>query len=273
MKLASGKTFLLATSFLAISLAAGNTYANDAQATETAAHGDRAANFDATSRTIQWSHLAPDNGRPFNDPFTKLSSDQLADLSYVRRVRRLIADEKIDADGDDAKQATRLAEKLATLGIDANWLLVQSQRIPQIRRQQIEAVAESVAKSIDSTTVEIVGFASPIPSQNQKVAGFLVMPTAAMCGHSTAPSPLHVAFVETDHQYSLQSQGTPVRIRGEVIAETKATAMMSGSGATVFESAYKIIPSRIDVLTGVRGDSPIKTLPPQDDPIENTKEQ
>ncbi|MGI9472277.1 MAG: DUF3299 domain-containing protein [Rubripirellula sp.] len=272
MKLASGKSFLLAKSFLAISLAAGNTYANDALATGSAAPGASATDSDATSRTIQWSHLAPENGRPFIDPFTKLSSDQLADLSYVRRIRWLIADEKIDADGDDAKQATRLVEKLATQGIDANWLLVQSQRIPQMRRQQIEAVAESVAKSIDSTTVEIVGFALSIPSQSQKVAGFLVMPTAAMCGHSTAPSPLHVAFVETDQQYSLQSQGTPVRIRGEFIAESKTTAMISGSGATVFESAYKIIPSRIDVLSGVRGDSLIKTLPPQDEPIETTKE-
>jgi hypothetical protein len=272
MKLVSGKTFLLATSFLAISLAAGDTHANDALVAASSASGDAPADSDATPRVIDWSFLAPENGRPFSDPFVKLSSGQLADLSYVRRVRRLIVDEKIDADGDDAKHATQLAEKLATQGIDANWLLVQSRRIPQIRRQQIEAVAKSVAKSIDSTTVEIVGFASPIPSQKQNVAGFLVMSTAAMCGHSTAPSPLHVAFVESQHEYSLQSRGTPVRIRGQVVAEPKTTTMISGSGATVFESAYKILPSRIDVLASVRGGSPIKTLQPQNHSIETTKE-
>ena len=230
------------------------------------------AEADEAPKTIRWRVLAPENGRPFNDPFAKLDRDQLSDLSYLRRIRRLIAEEKIDADGDDAKHATQLAEKLATQGIDANWLLVQSRRIPHIRRQQIEAVAKSVAKSIDSTTVEIVGFASPIPSQKQNVAGFLVMPTAAMCGHGTAPSPLHVAFVETEHEYALQSRGTPVRIRGQVVAVPKTTTMMSGSGATVFDSAYKIFPSRIDVLAGVQGDSPIKTLQPQNHSIETTKE-
>lgn len=227
---------------------------------------------DEAPKTIRWSVLAPENGRPFNDPIAKLDRDQLSDLSYLRRIRRLIAEEKIDADGDDAQRAAQLAEELAAQGIDANWLLVQSRRIPQLRRQQIEAVAKSVAKMIDSATVEIVGFASPIPSRKQNGTGFLMMPTAAMCGHGTAPSPLHVAFVETEHEYALQSRGTPVRIRGQVVAEPKTTTMISGSGATEFESAYKILPSRIDVLATVRGGSPSKTLQTQNHSIETTKE-
>ena len=62
-------------------------------------------------KKIQWSDLAPEDGRPFNVPFAKLTNTQHGDLSYVARIRRLIYEEKIEPDGVDAKSAAKMSAK------------------------------------------------------------------------------------------------------------------------------------------------------------------
>ena len=201
------------------------------------------------AKTIQWSYLAPENGRPFNDPFARLTRDQLSDLSYVARIRRLIAEQKMAPDGDDDAEATRLSAKLTSQGIDVNWLLVQRQRVPEIRRRQITAVAESVAESMKSRPIELVGFATNIPTGRRPRTAFLLFPTATMCGHSTSPSPLHVVIVETDERHTITTVNTAIRVRGALTAHSSTTDLINSSGVQSFESAYKITPSSIEILS------------------------
>ncbi len=220
-------------------------YADEAQTSLTAGNG-----LSGAAHVIPWGRLAPENGRPFNDPFVRLSREQLAELSYVARIRRLIAQQKIDADGDDAADAIRLSAKLSRQGIDVNWLLVQRQRVPDIRRRQITECAESVAASVKSQPVELVGFATNIPTAR---TAFLLLPTATMCSHSTSPSPLHVVIVEAQERQPITSENTPVRVRGFLTAHSSTTKLLNGSGVQVFESAYRIVPSSIEVLSSKTG--------------------
>ncbi|XZE55335.1 DUF3299 domain-containing protein [Planctomycetaceae bacterium SH139] len=211
-----------------------------------------AANVDHMSSApikLDWRELAPENGRPFNDPFAKLTNAQRGDLSYVARIRRLISQQKLDADGDDAKEAVRLTARLRQQEIDVNWLLVQRQRIPEIRKLQIDSVAKSVAASLKSKSVELVGFATTIPTGRERGTTFLLFPNPDTCGHSVSPSPLHIALVETDERLVFTSPNTPVRVKGVVIAEPKSTPLVRSGGVQAFDSAYKIIGSSIEVLT------------------------
>ena len=73
-------------------------------------------------RTIEWSTLGPNNGMPYSDAFARLTNDQVADLSFVVRVRRLIESEKIDGNGKDATEAAELARQLKGQGVDIDWL-------------------------------------------------------------------------------------------------------------------------------------------------------
>jgi len=62
-------------------------------------------------RLILWSVLAPDNGKPFNDPFAKLTPEQLENLSFVVRVQRLIAENKIEADRRRCDRGCRICSQ------------------------------------------------------------------------------------------------------------------------------------------------------------------
>lgn len=212
---------------------------------------DKAAG-DGAPKTVQWRVLAPDNGKPFNDPFTKLTDDQRADLSYVVRVRRLIYEEKIEVDGVDAKEAKSLARKLKEAGIDIGWLMAQRERVRQSRGLQVDEYSKSVAKSMQSEVVTIEGYATPIRDKAGKVKMFLLTPTPAMCSHSSAPSPLHVIYVKSNLEQAPKTPGTPVIISGSLIAETNTTPLLAADGVQVFTSAYKMVPSKIQILPSRR---------------------
>ena len=234
---------------LALAVCASPSLWEESNADEARTSATAANDLSDAAKTVPWSYLAPENGRPFNDPFAKLSRDQLSDLSYVARIWRLIAQQKMDADGDDAADATRLSAKLTRQGIDVNWLLVQRQRVPEIRRRQITAVAESVAESMKSQPIELVGFATNIPTARKAGTAFLLLPTATMCSHSTSPSPLHVVIVETDERHKITTDNTAIRVCGVLIAHSSTTELINGSGVQSFESAYKIAPSSIEILS------------------------
>ncbi|TWT85014.1 hypothetical protein CA13_64960 [Planctomycetes bacterium CA13] len=130
----------LAILLLIMLLSFNNLYADDANAPVSTAPTVIETNTDTVSKAIQWSDLAPEGGKRFIDPFAKLSSVQIADLGYVVRGRRMIVDDKIEADGHDAKEAATLASQLKEQGVDIGWLMVQRKRVQQIRDLQAEKI-------------------------------------------------------------------------------------------------------------------------------------
>lgn len=151
----------------------------------TASAGHTGANGEETrsAEPLQWSVLAPENGKPFTDPFSQLSSDQLADLSFVVRVRRLIADKKIEPNGNDAKVAAELSHKLKEQGVDIRWLMAQRERVRQIRGLQVEGLSKSIASSLKDKRVSLTGYVIPIKFVQSRLAEFFLVPTIAACSH------------------------------------------------------------------------------------------
>ncbi len=72
-------------------------------------------------RTIKWSDLVADS--TFPDPFKNLTSNQLTDLSFVIRIRNLLAAEKVTADGPEVKEAAEIEHSLKKAGIDVGCLI------------------------------------------------------------------------------------------------------------------------------------------------------
>ena len=215
-------------------------------------------------RVIRWSLLAPEKGKPFNDPFTKLSSDQLQDLSYVVRVRRLIAKEKIEADGEDAKDAAALASKLKQQGIDIGWLMAQRERVRQIRGLQVESLSKSIASSLQDKRVSLIGYVIPIKVKERRLTEFFLVPTIAACSHENAPPRLQVVYVSTEQGIALLDRRTPVRVTGKVTAETTTRTTFNGNGRVKVHSAYTIPSPEIEVFQASshhNGDLKINTKP------------
>lgn len=199
-------------------------------------------------KTIQWSYLAPENGQPFSDPFAKLTSAQLDSLSFVMRVRRLIADDKISANGEDAKEATHLASKLERQGVDIAWLMVQRDRVRQIRGLQVESLAKSVGKSLQNTKVTLTGYAIPCNVVEGRLREFFLVPTTAACSHEAAPPRLQVVFVTTEQGIALPGRRTPMRVTGKISAETTSRTTFNANGRVMVHSAYALSSPEIKVF-------------------------
>lgn len=200
-----------------------------------------------TSNAIAWNVLAPENGKPFADPFAKLSTDQLTELSYVMRVRRLIAESKIEPDGGDAKEAAETADRLTQQGIDIGWLLVQRGRVQQIRELQAENLSKSIAESLGDKSVSLTGYVIPIKVKDKRLVEFLLVPTIAACSHEDAPPRLQVVFVSTAQGVAAPGRRTAVSVTGKITAEQKARTTFNGNGRVKVHSAYAMAASNVEI--------------------------
>ncbi len=203
----------------------------------------------ASSKTISWSDMAPENGRPFNDPFAKLSQKQLSDLSYVVRVGRLIAEEKIKADGVDAKAAAEIARKLTDDGVDIGWLMVQRERVKQIRGLQVEDLSKAIAESLGDNPVTLTGYVMPVKVSQQRLTEFFLVPTSAACSDEAPPSPLQALFISTEQGIERPNKGVPVRVTGRIEAQTTVKTIRNGIGIMTVQSAYTMPTSSIEIYT------------------------
>jgi hypothetical protein len=210
------------------------------------------AEADGGPQTIQWRLLAPQNGKPFNDPFANLTRDQLADLSYVVRVRRLTNQGKISADGLDASECAKLARKLENEGVDINWLMAQRERIRQHRGQRVDTLSESIAESLQGKKVTLTGYVIPITVLQERLTEFFLVPSVAACSHEDAPPRLQVVFVRTEQGIARPPKNVPVRVTGSVEARVTTGTLRNGNGQTPIRSAYAIASAQIETYQSPR---------------------
>jgi len=198
------------------------------------------------SAAISWKALEPDSGL-FFDPFTKLSPEQLQNLGYVIRVRWLIAEEKLSAEGKDAVKANNLALALKKEGVDIAWLMQQRERVRDIRDRQLQSHAASVAKRYQDQQVELTGFAVPIGSNSKTVTEFFLVPSVEFCKDSVPPS-TQAVYVKTPKAIATNNRTTPVRVTGSLGQRTTLQSTGFPGIASSFEAEYVIEPTDIKVL-------------------------
>jgi hypothetical protein len=190
---------------------------------------------------ITWSDLVPDN--TFPDPFKKLSQDQLADLSFVVRIRHLLAAEKVTTDGPEVKEAAEIERSLKKAGIDIGWLVAQRRRVGQMREIQAKAVQQNVI----GTRVKLSGYVVPVKKSDGVITEFMLVPSVASCSSSnpTPPPPNQAIFVQLDDGFARLGRVTAARIIGRIEAQEIARTIPSAHGSTVVTSAYVITPENI----------------------------
>ncbi len=129
------------------------------------------------------------------------------------------------------------------------WLSPCRLPVAHMRRLKIESVAQTIADGLDSPQVTIEGYAVAAKTERGLATELLVMPTAAMCSHVSAPSALHVVAVQTDEGVRLARSGTPVRISGALAAKMKSTPLFAATGVQDVTSAYRLVPTKIEVVS------------------------
>jgi hypothetical protein len=162
----------------------------------------------------------------FDDPFTVLSTDQLADLGMVARVRQRQAAGRDVSEGT-IKEKEEATGRLERAGVDIDGLLTKRLEIRELRRQR----AHAVVTDLNGQQVRMPGYALPLEYAGQKITEFLLVPWVGACIHTPPPPPNQIVYVKLGEGIESQGRFTPVWVTGEmaVKAATKNLYLVDGS--------------------------------------------
>ena len=142
-----------------------------------------------------------------DDPFAELSAEQLTDVAQVARIRRLLEEELIPADGQSAKDEKRYTAELSSQGIDVDWLLSQRERVTRERMQR----AEQVDEELSGSRIRIPGYILALASDSdRRITEFLLVPWVGACIHSPPPPPNQMIHVSVPGGTEPRGQFSPV---------------------------------------------------------------
>jgi len=176
---------------------------------------------------MTWDDLVP--VFEFEDPFAKLTPDQLDNLGTVARVRQAaVAGKK--AGEATLREAVGAEATLVKEGVDIDGLLARRAEIRDLRKKR----ATSVVGELDGKTIRMPGFVLPIEYDGTKVTEFLLVPWVGACIHTPPPPPNQIVHVVVNEGSARESNGLyePVWVTGDMF--TKATVrnlyLKDGSG-------------------------------------------
>jgi hypothetical protein len=197
--------------------------------------------------SVKWEDLAP--AKQFEDPYEKLSQQQLQELGYLVRIRRLIAARKIPGDGIDAEQAMRIERKLQADGVDVFWLISLRDQVRRMRESQ----AKSVQSHLEGKVVRLAGFIVPVEKQGNLVTKFLLTKDFDPCTHATAsPAPNQTVLVRSDEGVVSEGRLIAVCVTGRMVSEATQWVVPRKDRPMRFTAAYAITPDEIEVHAAKR---------------------
>jgi len=185
---------------------------------------------------VTWADLLPKEPVAFDDPFEKLSEEQLRDLAMVARNRYLIENGKDDADGPNAAEEKRLVAKLEGEGIDVDWLMSQRERVAEMRRQRAEAVDDG----IDGQRIRIPGYILPLAVEEGRVTEFLLVPWVGACIHTPPPPPNQMIHVSCPAGTEDRGRFAAVWLEGPIRLEPASYDLFLVDGTASVNVAYTL---------------------------------
>lgn len=180
----------------------------------------------AETLNLVWPDLQGQVGE-FEDPFTKLDSDQLFHLGMVARLRAM---QQADPDAfpeEDAAELAQFTKQLEEAGIDIDGLLAKREEITELRRQR----ANSTRADYEGKTIRMPGYLLPLDITEGKVTEFLLVPWVGACIHTPPPPPNQIVYVKATAPWEVRSQWEPVYVEGtmKVGDVTKGLYFIDGS--------------------------------------------
>jgi hypothetical protein len=160
------------------------------------------------SDLLRWETLPDPAAQTFDDPFAKLSAEQLRLLISVVRLREQSAkgDQATPEDLDAAEQ------KLLEVGINADELISQRWAVAERRRK----AASAGNPKLDGTTITIAGFAIPGPASEggTRIAYLVAQP--GLCSHVPPPAPNQMLRLRLSGEWFPQRIHEPVAVTGKL---------------------------------------------------------
>jgi hypothetical protein len=200
-----------------------------------------AAQAKETPNELTWEDLVPEMPN-FDDPYAKLTPDQLSDLSSVAVMRGLVKRDSSIMTAEKRERLGELEKSLAESGIDVDDILAQRERVTAERRQR----AETVVDELDGTRVRIPGYVLPLAFEGTQVTEFLLVPYVGACIHTPPPPPNQIVHVTPEESFETKGLYEPVWVTGEMSAVPTQQSLYLVDGNSDISVGYGLNAIRIE---------------------------
>jgi hypothetical protein len=193
-----------------------------------------------TAKQIQWLDLAPRSAAA-DDPFARLSRDQLLTLSDVAATRdRKARGEQVSA--DDLAREEAGTSRLQQEGLDVEGLLAKRKALAKQRKAQ----GETLNTALDGQLIRVPGYVLPLEITGRKVTEFLLVPWVGACIHTPPPPPNQIVHVKTDTPFEVSSLFAPVWVTGRLSAAASKQALTLVDGTSDIDIGYSVKATRVE---------------------------
>jgi len=197
--------------------------------------------FATIVKELNWDDLKP--MIEFDDPFEKLTPDQLFYLRIVARTRQL-QDKGREISEAMVKETGEAEAILAKDRVDIDGLFAKRAEVREMRRKR----AESVVPELDNASVVMPGFILPLEYTGTKVTEFLLVPWVGACIHTPPPPANQIIHVVVDEKMARESKGLfePVSVTGTMFTKRVSKNLFLKDGSSDINIGYSMLASMIE---------------------------
>jgi hypothetical protein len=192
-------------------------------------------------RQLMWADLASKQPAPEN-PFAKLTRDQLQQLSDVASARERKAQGDKTLTPLDLENERAVARKLALAGIDVDGLLAKRSEMAEQRRTR----GKVVNAALDGQVVRMPGYLLPLEFSGKLVTEFLLVPWVGACIHTPPPPPNQIVHVRADKPFEFGGLFTPVWVTGQMATSSTKKSLYLIDGSSDIDVGYSLHASQVE---------------------------
>ena len=185
------------------------------------------------AREVTWDDLVPAE-LDFDDPFEKLSEDQLYNLALVARYREQQESKAKSPDFTDADYKEAVASLKADK-IDIDGLISRREEITEKRRLR----GQTANAELNGQNIRLPGYLLPLEFKEKRVTEFLLVPWVGACIHTPPPPPNQIVHVRLEKGYDLGEEiFTPVWVNGVMKTEKNNPELSFVDGKQNIDVSY-----------------------------------
>lgn len=197
--------------------------------------------FADAPRQLMWQDLAP-KLQASENPFSKLTKEQLAKLTEVAQARDRKARGDSTLSATDAANEETAARKLQESGVDVDGLLAKRKEMAEQQR----ARGQAVNATLDGQIVRIPGYLLPLEFSGKRVSEFLLVPWVGACIHTPPPPPNQIVHVTADKPFEFGGLFAPVWVTGRLSAAPAKKSLYLIDGSADIDIGYSLHASQVE---------------------------
>jgi hypothetical protein len=193
-----------------------------------------------TPRQLMWDDLVP-KAAGAEDPFAKLTREQLTDLALVASVRDRKARGETVSPADAADEQT-LSRKLKQGGVNVDDLLARRKEIAAQRQR----ASGGVNQTLNGKVVRIPGYLLPLEYSGKLVSEFLLVPWVGACIHTPPPPPNQIVHVRPEKPFETNGMFAAVWVTGTLATTSTKKSLFMLDCSSDIDVGYSLRASLVE---------------------------